>query len=133
MSEYKDPHKHMEVKEKEMTVNEHTPEPWKVEGVTIYSLNKHGYNRFHSCVFDGEDDNKKRIKRSEQKANANRIVSCVNTLAGIPNVEEWMEKVRESVIKALCSMGGQDYFDDAKIHLYEALALFPTPHKEPQK
>jgi hypothetical protein len=67
----------------------HTPEPWKVDGKTVYALTHHSWrkgqeilqNRFSANVQDAHTPNE------ELQANAYRIVACVNACTGMEDPE----------------------------------------------
>jgi hypothetical protein len=68
----------------------HTPEPWRVKGVdygrTII------FNESQSMLISGEN-----VSLATDEANAERIVKCVNALAGldeaqIEQLESWLKK-----------------------------------------
>ena len=58
-------------------MSNHTKAPWMFDGKVVYALNKKGVNVFSAFVQDGETD------EDELKANARRIVACVNVCEGI--------------------------------------------------
>ena len=58
-------------------MSNHTKAPWMFDGKVVYALNKKGVNVFSAFVQDGETD------EDELKANARRIVACVNACEGI--------------------------------------------------
>jgi hypothetical protein len=93
-----------------MSEQKHTPEPWLAEGEFkqvgclvrglstewvgyVVQLNAEKY-RGEVCGFQSAT-NIDGIKPNEALANATRIVSCVNALAGIPNPAEFVRAARE--------------------------------------
>jgi hypothetical protein len=51
----------------------HTPEPWTAKGYTLHAADGRRLNNDYT-----------RVSVDEMRANARRIVACVNALAGIP-------------------------------------------------
>lgn len=71
----------------------HTPTPWEIRGNIIFVANSYkSIATIHVCenydILKGD-----RIRDVEQEANANRIVDCVEALAGVENPQEFMEFV----------------------------------------
>lgn len=66
-----------------MPEHKHTPGPWSVAGVTIYSLNKNEVNRFDARVQQGWDDSQERTSRAECEANARLIAAAPDLLEAL--------------------------------------------------
>ena len=73
-----------------MTTN-HTPEPWVLDE-DWHSVKAQG-STLADCIepYGVLED----IAEEIAKANAQRIVDCVNAMAGIDDPEKWMKEVRE--------------------------------------
>lgn len=65
----------------------HTPEPWEV-GMS-------GLSFTNGKIVLGRVNYSHLIDEGEPKANAQRIVSCVNAMHGIENPSEWVKTVKE--------------------------------------
>jgi hypothetical protein len=75
----------------------YTPEPWEVKGRTII------FNESQSMLISGEN-----VSLATDKANAERIVKCVNALAGldeaqIEQLESWLKKESTTMLFELVS------------------------------
>jgi len=71
----------------------HTKEPWECSD----SLTEHISSRTNGFIARTEDHDGYYLWSNKSKANAERIVLCVNALAGIENVEEFMKAVKHAV------------------------------------
>ena len=69
-----------------MAEQKHTPEPWHQFAFEVYD----GDNCIIADCGYAEDI----IGKDGMKANAARIVACVNALAGIENPEEWVKQAK---------------------------------------
>lgn len=67
-------------------MSNHTKAPWLFDGKVVYALNEKGVNIFSAFVQDGKTG------EDELKANARRIVACVNACEGIST--EMLESVQ---------------------------------------
>ena len=67
-------------------MSNHTKAPWLFDGKVVYALNEKGVNIFSAFVQDGK------TCEDELKANARRIVACVNACEGIST--EMLESVQ---------------------------------------
>lgn len=73
-------------------MSEHTKEPWRIENSTdIFSADRRGdVNdgfQIADCSVDYDSDADPGLSHEERKANARRIVACVNACAGIATRE----------------------------------------------
>lgn len=92
----------------------HTPEPWRAEWQPGQTPN-HTYTH---CVMYGDDS----LCDTLTKADAYRIVACVNALAGVADpaaqVAKW--KAMEQLVRGLCpllrGLAGQAEDHDDQIH-----------------
>lgn len=92
----------------------HTPEPWVVRNVgsrsepmmNIYAARIAGREPRHHVAIVATGDSPQPM----EDANAARIVSCVNALAGIPDPEAAIKAVREALeLVALAETFGDEY------------------------
>lgn len=78
-----------------ITQPKHTPEPWVAEqangSLETAMFISAGEKTICALYGDWPDQ----VGDLEQKANASRIVSCVNALAGIPDPEEFVKAAKE--------------------------------------
>ena len=73
----------------------HTAEPWFIYNHPLHPMVIKNFGpEFTICCF------KKELSESERESNAQRIVDCVNALAGIEDVVAWKEKARIALISA---------------------------------
>lgn len=73
-------------------MSKHTPEPWRIEWQPGQTP-KHTYTH---CVMAGDDS----LCDTLTEADAARIVTCVNALAGIEDPAAFVEAVRELLLYA---------------------------------
>ena len=84
-----------------MTQPKWTPEPWKVEITTKTKSFGPSQERFVTQFFLKDSCGIPIFNASaKKKSDADRIASCVNALAGIPNPQKFVEAA-----KNLCEMG----------------------------
>lgn len=104
---------------KETKIEGWSDEPIKTSG--CYSLNSEGWAQL-GLIAGG----------ARGKANAQRIVDCVNAMAGIDEPAEWMEKVHDLLYRISINVVIEEN-ETASKWVEEALALFPSPAKEEEK
>ena len=77
----------------------HTPEPWHVDN-TVYKRSRTSINNHTIDVWYGLEFNDVTIKEETSRANAKRIVECVNAMEGVKNPSEFMEVVKKLELDA---------------------------------
>lgn len=120
-------------------MSDHTPEPWKLmpqAKMNVLALREGSHSVVSNC--GGYAGSTK--SHDENHANAQRIVQCVNAMAGIEEPEKFIKKMAEVIKTGLvvgdkycfsaCGNYNNDEVFDLEHLCKEALALFPT--KEPQ-
>lgn len=74
-----------------MSEQKHTPEPWHQFAFEVYDDD--------NCIIADCGYAADVFGKEGMKANAARIVACVNALAGIENPEEWVKEAKELIAK----------------------------------
>jgi hypothetical protein len=87
-------------------MTQHTPEPWKVDNEWPCSIVDSTDISIIECWDEGDNGNSFEpydIKATEEnaRANARRIVACVNACAGIVNPDIKIPKLQEALIEAV--------------------------------
>lgn len=70
-------------------MNKHTPEPWEVDSMMVVGPRSEADDQTFGMIIGLAD-----IYGDNEKADATRIVACVNALAGIDDPEAFMQDVR---------------------------------------
>jgi len=111
-----------------MTNNTHEEEPWEYLPDS-YNLDGDGE---HGSIMSNDDWFIARIENAmNPEANAKRIVSCVNAMAGIDDPERFLDEVKAylMVINKTPPEGNDiaTHYKMDRLMAKKALALFPTP------
>lgn len=80
-----------------MSTPKHTPEPWAASYNGLYMEIEH--EGFYFIAVFGNDHSPLTRGSNIQKANADRIVACVNALAGIEDPEAFVQQAKAAINK----------------------------------
>ena len=78
-------------------MSEHTREPWKCDGEDLWHCGESYESKVDPHEFTGIVIDKNVRRSTRARANARRIVACVNALAGIPT--ERLEQLKPGEVR----------------------------------